>query len=151
MNRPPFEVADIIRAHGNSFVERNRSWLTWVYLGVNYTALGRTADAIEALEKRPELSTWHRGGSAFLAWNYKLAGETVKAQLPVDRFGTDSVFTLWLSVLSGDFDAAAECLKQLIAARSPGAILLNCLPIASNFRRSLQARELFRKIGLAEE
>jgi hypothetical protein len=27
MTKPPFEVADIIRAHGNSFVQRNRSWL----------------------------------------------------------------------------------------------------------------------------
>lgn len=34
MTRPPFEVADIIRAHGNSFVERNRSWLTWLQLRV---------------------------------------------------------------------------------------------------------------------
>ena len=34
MNRPPFEVADIIRAHGNSFVDRNRSWLTWLHLRV---------------------------------------------------------------------------------------------------------------------
>jgi predicted Zn-ribbon and HTH transcriptional regulator len=34
MTRPPFEVADIIRAHGNSFVERNRSWLTWFHLRV---------------------------------------------------------------------------------------------------------------------
>jgi hypothetical protein len=34
VNRPPFEVADIIRAHGNSFVDRNRSWLTWLHLRV---------------------------------------------------------------------------------------------------------------------
>ena len=34
MNRPPFEVADIIRAHGDSFVERNRSWLTWFHLRI---------------------------------------------------------------------------------------------------------------------
>jgi hypothetical protein len=34
VNKPPFEVADIIRAHGNSFVERNRSWLTWFHLRV---------------------------------------------------------------------------------------------------------------------
>jgi predicted Zn-ribbon and HTH transcriptional regulator len=31
---PPFEVADIIRAHGNSFIEKNRSWLTWLHLRV---------------------------------------------------------------------------------------------------------------------
>jgi hypothetical protein len=34
MSQPPFEVADIIRAHGKSFIERNRSWLTWLHLRV---------------------------------------------------------------------------------------------------------------------
>jgi len=34
MSRPPFEGADIIRTHGNSFVERNRSWLTWLHLRI---------------------------------------------------------------------------------------------------------------------
>jgi hypothetical protein len=34
MKRPPFEVADIIRAHGDSFVEKSRSWLTWLHLHV---------------------------------------------------------------------------------------------------------------------
>jgi predicted Zn-ribbon and HTH transcriptional regulator len=34
MTKPPFEVADIIRSHGNSFVQRNRSWLTWLQLRV---------------------------------------------------------------------------------------------------------------------
>src|SRR5205823_6149878 len=34
VNRPPFEVADIIRQHVESFVEKNRSWLTWLHLRV---------------------------------------------------------------------------------------------------------------------
>src|SRR5216683_5797863 len=34
MKRPRFEVADIIRAHGNSFIAKNRSWLTWLQLRV---------------------------------------------------------------------------------------------------------------------
>jgi hypothetical protein len=34
MNRPPFEVADIIRACGRSFIERNRCWLTWMHIRV---------------------------------------------------------------------------------------------------------------------
>jgi hypothetical protein len=34
MNRPPFEVADIIRQHGNSFIEKARSRLTWQHLRV---------------------------------------------------------------------------------------------------------------------
>ncbi|HMD97091.1 MAG TPA: transposase zinc-binding domain-containing protein [Terriglobia bacterium] len=29
MNRPALEVADIIRAQGERFFERCRSWLTW--------------------------------------------------------------------------------------------------------------------------
>jgi len=34
MNRPPFEVADIIRAVGDRFVEHNRSWLRWMHIKV---------------------------------------------------------------------------------------------------------------------
>jgi hypothetical protein len=34
MNQPPFEVADIVRAAGRSFIERNRSRLTWQHLRV---------------------------------------------------------------------------------------------------------------------
>lgn len=34
MKRPPFEVADIIRAVGKSFTEKNRSWLTGLHLKV---------------------------------------------------------------------------------------------------------------------
>src|SRR6516165_6329368 len=34
MNAPPFEVADIVRAAGQSFIERNRSRLSWQHLRV---------------------------------------------------------------------------------------------------------------------
>jgi len=34
VNRPPFEVADIIRQHVESFVEKNQSWLMWLHLRV---------------------------------------------------------------------------------------------------------------------
>jgi Transposase zinc-binding domain len=34
MNPPPFEVADIVRAAGKSFVEKNRSRLNWQHLRV---------------------------------------------------------------------------------------------------------------------
>jgi hypothetical protein len=29
MNRPPLEVADIVRCAGQSFVERSRKWISW--------------------------------------------------------------------------------------------------------------------------
>jgi hypothetical protein len=34
MNRPPLEVADLIRAAGHAFVERNRHWLSWKHIKV---------------------------------------------------------------------------------------------------------------------
>ena len=34
MNAPPFEVADIVRLTGKSFIEKNRSRLTWQHLRV---------------------------------------------------------------------------------------------------------------------
>jgi hypothetical protein len=31
MNRPPFEVADIVRTAGQKFIDNNRSWLTGLH------------------------------------------------------------------------------------------------------------------------
>src|SRR5947207_10993383 len=34
MNRPPLEVADLVRAAGRAFIERSRKWITWQHLKV---------------------------------------------------------------------------------------------------------------------
>src|ERR1700726_4536082 len=34
MNRPPLEVADLIRSAGAAFIERNRQWLSWKHIKV---------------------------------------------------------------------------------------------------------------------
>ncbi|MGC1989853.1 MAG: IS91 family transposase, partial [Candidatus Acidiferrales bacterium] len=34
MARPPLEVADLIRAAGDAFLERNRHWLGWKHVKV---------------------------------------------------------------------------------------------------------------------
>ncbi len=34
MARPPLEVADLIRAAGDAFIERNRHWLSWKHIKV---------------------------------------------------------------------------------------------------------------------
>jgi hypothetical protein len=34
MNRPPLEVADLVRAAGRAFIERSRRWITWQHLKV---------------------------------------------------------------------------------------------------------------------
>ena len=48
MNRPTLEVADIIRAAGKSFIERNRNHLTWPQLKV-LRAKGRNCRYCEGL------------------------------------------------------------------------------------------------------
>ena len=45
MNRPPLEVADIIRAVGRSFIEKNRSWLTGLHRKV-LSAIERCRTAV---------------------------------------------------------------------------------------------------------
>jgi Putative transposase/Transposase zinc-binding domain len=34
MTRPPLEVADLVRAAGDAFIERNRQWIRWVHIKV---------------------------------------------------------------------------------------------------------------------
>ena len=34
MSRPPLEVADLVRAAGDAFIERNRQWIRWVHIKV---------------------------------------------------------------------------------------------------------------------
>jgi len=34
MARPPLEVADLVRAAGDAFIERNRQWLRWKHIKV---------------------------------------------------------------------------------------------------------------------
>ena len=64
MPRPPVEVADIIRAAGESFFEDSRKWLTWLHLKVvnailrcRTAALGGHVDACSNVDTRPSHST----------------------------------------------------------------------------------------------
>jgi putative transposase/transposase-like zinc-binding protein len=34
MDRPPLEVADLVRAAGDTFIERSRNWITWMHVKV---------------------------------------------------------------------------------------------------------------------
>jgi len=34
MSRPPLEVADLVRAAGDAFIERNRQWIRWKHIKV---------------------------------------------------------------------------------------------------------------------
>ena len=34
MNRPPLEVADLVRVAGQAFIERSRKWISWKHVKV---------------------------------------------------------------------------------------------------------------------
>jgi hypothetical protein len=34
MDRPPLEVADLVRAAGDAFIKRSRKWITWKHVKV---------------------------------------------------------------------------------------------------------------------
>jgi hypothetical protein len=63
MTRPPLEVADLIRAAGTAFIERNRQWLRWTHLKVlraiarcRTAALGGHIDACTRCGHRAAIS-----------------------------------------------------------------------------------------------
>src|SRR5690242_2392600 len=63
MNRPPLEVADLVRAAGRAFIERSRRWITWQHLKVlraiarcRTAALGGHLDECIACGYRPAIS-----------------------------------------------------------------------------------------------
>ena len=63
MNRPPLEVADLVRAAGRAFIERSRKWITWQHLKVlraiarcRTAALGGHLDQCTDCAYRPPIS-----------------------------------------------------------------------------------------------
>src|SRR5882724_6268585 len=63
MNRPPLEVADLVRAAGRAFIERSRRWITWQHLKVlraiarcRTAALGGHLDECTDCGYRPAIS-----------------------------------------------------------------------------------------------
>src|SRR6202158_412695 len=63
MNRPPLEVADLVRAAGRTFIERSHKWITWQHLNVlraiarcRTAALGGHLDECTDCAYRPPIS-----------------------------------------------------------------------------------------------
>ena len=62
MNRPPLEVADILREVGRDFIEKSRRWLTWQHVRVlraiqncRTAALGGHIDSLFAVRSSRHL------------------------------------------------------------------------------------------------
>ena len=138
------ELRRLIELHENY-------WLAYLYLGLNYTTLDMTSEAIAALEKAFQLAPWHGAAIAFLAWNYIRFGDRARAEDLLARTpagsARDSVFYL----LSSDFERSAAEFEKEIEARRPNAILLKCVPIFRSFCETPRGRALLQKMNSPAE
>ena len=78
MNAPPFEVADIVRAAGKSFIEKNRPRLTWQHL--------RVLRAVEIEKKMPvpilgDKKSWYPVLEDMFAERHMVAHEASQRQV----------------------------------------------------------------------
>ena len=121
-----------------------------MHLGINYASVGRTADAIVALEEAVRLGPWHDGSKALLAWNYLQAGDRAKCDDMLSRLPAGNRGDWVFHILSGDFDRAATALERMIEIRAPGAVWVNCLAIFEKFCQSAQGRGILQKMNLLE-
>jgi len=72
MDRPPLEVADLVRAAGHAFIERSRKWITWQHLKVlRAIARCRTAALGGHLDQRTDC-----GYRPAISYNSCLMGST---------------------------------------------------------------------------
>jgi hypothetical protein len=79
MARPPLEVADLVRAAGDAFIERNRQWLRWKHI-------------------RPAICTWSSHCPVgWLRWCCRIRrSSTVCCSAPVRK---PKIFAAWLRPL----------------------------------------------------
>jgi len=67
-------------------------WLPWGWLGIQYRAEGRLAEAIEMLEKAHSLAGWNPVMAGMLAGALDRVGNKANARALVERFGDGAAF-----------------------------------------------------------
>jgi TolB-like protein len=136
------ELRRLIELHENL-------WIGYLHLGLNYTTLDMTSEAIAVLEKAFQLAPWHGAAIAFWAWNYIRSGDRARGEDLLARTPADSNRDTNFYLLSSDFERGAVELQKQIEDRRPNAILLKCLPIFRTFCETPRGRALLRKMNLA--
>lgn len=131
----------------------DRFWLAHFALGNVYTLQGMTQKAISTYEQGLRIAGYP-AMVGMLAGNYARAGEGARAKRTLARLARSSGAAgrakalMWFCFVREELGRAADCLEELMEARDPDVVFVNCQP--ANVREYPRIRGLLLKMNLAE-
>src|ERR1039457_2054671 len=132
MKRPPIDVADIIRAVGKSFIDKNRSWLNGLHLKVlSAIERCRTAALWEAANVKLEVVTLDTDTTVQTLYRQQMGGRKRynpknkgrRSYQPMLTFIAETREYVWGELRNGDRPTGkqiGEHLRNVCAALPPG-------------------------------
>ena len=130
-----------------------RDFVLNTHLGIAFMLEGNRQQAIAVLEKGMEMAPWFPPILAYLAANYRYAGEHAKADALFDRLkamkgeGADVALGSYHALCS-EFDLAADCFERAIEGRHVAVLHLAEFPLWKEFRETPRGRALLAKMNL---
>jgi serine/threonine protein kinase/tetratricopeptide (TPR) repeat protein len=132
-------------------------WPAHLALSIIHTDLGRTSDAIAALEKTLRVAPWEASAIGMLAGNFTLAGDRERADQMLARVSAPQFEPLRPLAQSsfhfvlGDFERFAQEYETMIEQRYPvAAYYFTWLSLFERFRESEPGRLLREKLHLPD-
>ncbi len=141
------EIGSVVAMH-------RHFWPGWLGLGFIHTMLGRTSEAIAALEKCVETGRWNAPPAGLLAGNYLRAGDPARAEQTMARLDLApphfaAMARGCLHFVAGDFARVAAEMEIALAARYPVlADYLTWLCLLDELRESAPMRVLRAQMNL---
>lgn len=130
-----------------------RFWLAYFALGNIYTIKGMRREAIHAHEQGLQMAQYPPMVGT-IAGNYARSGEDARARRLLARVARSHgaegrrKALMWSCFVRGELERAADCLEELIEARDPDVVFVNCQP--AYVREYPRIQDLLSSIRLLE-
>lgn len=131
----------------------DRFWLAHFALGNVYTEEGLTRKAISTCEQGVQIARYP-AMIGLLAGNYARAGDGARAKRTLARLSradgaaARAKALMWFYFVRDELGRAADCLEELMEARDPDVVFVNCQP--AHVREYPRIRDLLSKMNLLE-